>query len=137
MREGTGPCRLEEAFRQELFRLINQYLSFPEDATLGKIVRTLVTFQQVRVAVEELCQRTCVTVLPEAPAGQWNDSCVLTEIPQIVRAVRDLRTVPRAEQANPECSPNTELIPAWRSDKPKKVGRGVRATKRPSRDAGK
>jgi hypothetical protein len=29
-------CRLEEAFRQELFRLLNQYLS-SRDATLGKL----------------------------------------------------------------------------------------------------
>ncbi len=41
MRDRTGPCRLEEAFRQELFRLINKYLSFPEDATPGAILRTL------------------------------------------------------------------------------------------------
>ena len=47
MRNRSGECRLEEAFRQELFRLINQYLSFPEDATLGAIGRTLVNFQQV------------------------------------------------------------------------------------------
>jgi hypothetical protein len=45
MRNLTGQCHLEEAFRQELFRLINQYLSFPEGATLGAIVRTLVNFQ--------------------------------------------------------------------------------------------
>ena len=64
MRGRTRQCRLEEAFRQELFRLIDQYLSSPQDATLGKIVRTLVNFQQVRAAVEELCQRTCVAVLP-------------------------------------------------------------------------
>jgi hypothetical protein len=65
MRNLTGQCHLEEAFRQELFRLINQYLSFPEDATLGAIVRTLVNFQQVSalldaydstlVMVDELC----------------------------------------------------------------------------------
>jgi hypothetical protein len=65
MRNRTGQCRLEEAFRQELLRLINQYLSFPDDATLGAIVRTLVNFQQVSalleaydsalVMVDELC----------------------------------------------------------------------------------
>ncbi len=44
MRNRTGQCRLEEAFLQGLFRLINQYLSFPEDATLGAIVRTLDNF---------------------------------------------------------------------------------------------
>ena len=52
MRNRTGQCRLEEAFRQELFRLINQYLSFPEDATLGAIVRTLVNFRQVSAVLE-------------------------------------------------------------------------------------
>ena len=52
MRNRTGPCRLEEAFRQELFRLIKQYLSFPEDATLGAIGRTLVNFQQVSALLE-------------------------------------------------------------------------------------
>ena len=67
MRDRTGQCRLEEAFRQELFRLINQYLSFPEDATLGAIVRTLLNFQQVSalleaydsalVIVDELCEK--------------------------------------------------------------------------------
>jgi hypothetical protein len=76
MHERTRQCRLEEAFRQELFRLINQYLSSPEDRTLGAIVRTLVNFRQVWAAVEELCQRTCVAVLPGASVGQWNDSCV-------------------------------------------------------------
>ena len=53
MRDRTGEqCRLEEAFCQELFRLINQYLSFPEDATLGAIGRTLVNFQQVSAVLE-------------------------------------------------------------------------------------
>ena len=52
MRNRTGQCRLEEAFRQALFRLINQYLSFPEDATLGAIVRTLVNFRQASAVVE-------------------------------------------------------------------------------------
>jgi hypothetical protein len=52
MREWTPQSHLQEAFRQELFRLINQYLSFPDDATHGKIVRTLVTFQQAREALE-------------------------------------------------------------------------------------
>jgi hypothetical protein len=71
MRNRTGHCRLEEAFRQQLFRLINQYLSFPEDATLGAIVRTLVNFQQVTavletydstlVMVDELCgEQPCI-----------------------------------------------------------------------------
>jgi hypothetical protein len=52
MRNLTGQCHLEEAFRQELFRLINQYLSFPEDATLGATLRTLVNFQQVSAVIE-------------------------------------------------------------------------------------
>jgi hypothetical protein len=52
MREWTPQSHLQEAFRQELFRLINRYLSFPDDATHGKIVRTLVTFQQARAALE-------------------------------------------------------------------------------------
>jgi hypothetical protein len=52
MRNRTEECRLEEAFRQELFRLINQYLSFPEDATLGVIVRILVNFQEVSSLLE-------------------------------------------------------------------------------------
>src|SRR5271157_3403298 len=52
MRNRTGQCRLEEAFRQELFRLINQYLSFPEDATLGAILRTLANLQQVSALLE-------------------------------------------------------------------------------------
>jgi hypothetical protein len=75
MRERSRLCRLEEAFRQELFRLLNQYLSGPEDATLGKIARTLVEFQQVRAAVEKLCNRTCLA-LPGTSVGQLNDSCV-------------------------------------------------------------
>jgi hypothetical protein len=61
MRDRTGQCRLEEAFRQELFRLINQYLSFPEDATLGAIGRTLANFQQVS-ALLEAYDRTLVIV---------------------------------------------------------------------------
>jgi hypothetical protein len=53
MRNRTGgQCRLEEAFRQELFRLINQYLSVPEGATLGATLRTLVNFQQVSAVIE-------------------------------------------------------------------------------------
>src|SRR5580693_5618491 len=62
MRNRSGEqCRLEEAFRLELFRLINQYLSFPEDATLGAIARTLVNFQQVS-ALLEAYDRTPVIV---------------------------------------------------------------------------
>src|ERR1039458_4006301 len=52
MREWTPQSHLEEAFRKVLFRLVNQYLSFPEDAAHGKIVRTLVAFQQARAALE-------------------------------------------------------------------------------------
>jgi hypothetical protein len=76
MRWRTRQCRLEEAFRQEMFRLINQYLSSPGDVTLGRIVRLLVNFQQVRAAVQGLCQRTCMAVSPGTSAGQLNDSCV-------------------------------------------------------------
>jgi len=59
MREWTPQSHLQEAFRKELFRPINQYLSFPDDATHGKIVRTLVTFQQARAALGD-CASTLV-----------------------------------------------------------------------------
>jgi hypothetical protein len=75
MHKRTRQCRLEAAFRQELLRLIDQYLSSPQDATLGKIVRTLVNFQQVRATVEELCQRTCVAVLPGNRLGIERQLC--------------------------------------------------------------
>src|ERR1039457_5275945 len=75
MRERTRQCRLEEAFRQELFRLINHYVNSPEDATLGKIVATLVNFQQIRAAAEELCQRTCVAVLSGASVTASHTPC--------------------------------------------------------------
>jgi hypothetical protein len=52
MREWTPRAHLEEAFRQELFGLIDQYIRFPDDATLGKINRTLATFQQVVMSLE-------------------------------------------------------------------------------------
>jgi hypothetical protein len=68
MRERTRQCGLEEAFRQDVFRLISQYLGSPEDATLGKIVRMLVNYQHVWAAVEEPCERTCVAVLPPVSA---------------------------------------------------------------------
>jgi hypothetical protein len=68
MREWTQQCRWEEAFRQELFRLINQYVNSPKDATLGRIVRTLVNFQQIKATVEERCQRTCLAILSEKSA---------------------------------------------------------------------
>ena len=67
---GFHQCRLREAFRKELFRLIDQYLSSPEDATLGKTVRTLVTFQQVSEAVDDLCQHACVACLPRTSSRQ-------------------------------------------------------------------
>jgi hypothetical protein len=59
MHEWTPQSHLEEAFRKELFRLIDQYLSFPEDATLGKIVCALVTFKQARAALED-CAGTLI-----------------------------------------------------------------------------
>ena len=52
MREWTPRAHLEEAFRQELFGLVDQYISFPDHATLGKINRTLATFQQVVMSLE-------------------------------------------------------------------------------------
>lgn len=52
MREWTPRAHLEEAFRQELFALVDQYISFPDHATLGKINRTLATFQQVVMSLE-------------------------------------------------------------------------------------
>ena len=98
MREWTRQCRLEEAFRQELFRLLNQYLSSPDDATLGTIVRTLVNYQHVWAAVEEVCQRTCVTVVPGASIGQWNDSGVSNR-KTTARAGRLVsRNLPKAEK---------------------------------------
>ena len=97
MRERTRQCRLKEAFRQELFRLINQYLSSPEDATLGKIVRTLVNYQHVWSAVEELCPCTCVAVLPGASVGNGTTAVFPAETPQNAGAVWYLGTCPRAE----------------------------------------
>lgn len=41
MPEWTPQIHLQEAFRKQLFQLVDQYLSFPDDATHGKIVRTL------------------------------------------------------------------------------------------------
>jgi len=52
MREWTPLTHLQEAFRKQLFQLIDQYLSFPDDATHGRIVRTLVVYQQARTALE-------------------------------------------------------------------------------------
>ncbi len=52
MREWTPQSHLQEAFGQELFRLIDQYLSFPDDATLGKFVHTLVVYQQTKATLE-------------------------------------------------------------------------------------
>jgi hypothetical protein len=52
MREWTPLTHLQEAFRKQLFRPIDQYLSFPDDATHGKIVRTLVMYQQARATLE-------------------------------------------------------------------------------------
>jgi hypothetical protein len=59
MQNRAGQCRLEAAFRQELFRLIDRYLSFPEDATLGAIARTLASFQQVSALIRGLRQHAC------------------------------------------------------------------------------
>ena len=80
MSERIPQCRLGEAFRQGLFRLINKYLSFPEDATLGAIVRTLVNFQQVSAVVEayaplviadELCgKQRCTRRADEVRTGR-------------------------------------------------------------------
>ena len=60
MPKRTGQCRLEEAFRQELFRLINQYLSFPDDATWGAIARTLINFQQASALLEAYDSRLII-----------------------------------------------------------------------------
>jgi hypothetical protein len=60
MPEWTPQRHLQEAFRKELFRLINQYLSFPDDATHGKFMRTLVMYQQAWTALET-CASTLLT----------------------------------------------------------------------------
>jgi len=66
MGERIPQSRLKEGFRKELFRLINQYLSSPEDATLGKIVRTLVNFQEVSAAVGgPMPARLCGSLAPD------------------------------------------------------------------------
>ncbi len=65
MREWTAKSHLEEAFRKELLRLIDEYLSFPDDATLGKIVCTLVTLEQARAALED-CPGTLVMRISNA-----------------------------------------------------------------------
>ena len=93
MRERTPRSHLEEAFRQELLRLINQYLSFPEHATLGKIAHTLVTYQQARAALEahsstllmgtrsvEICGRRGRGTKPgQSARGKFKNYAALTE----------------------------------------------------------
>jgi len=73
---GLGSVVWKKHFAKSCFDLSTSISASPEDATLGKIVGTLVNYQQVWAAVEELCQRTCVAVVPGASIGQWNDSCV-------------------------------------------------------------
>ena len=90
MREWTPQSHLEEAFRKVLFRLVNQYLSFPEDATHGKIVRTLVAFQQARAALEgcagtlvlrtssvESCHPHGRATKPQAAKGKFKNCAAL------------------------------------------------------------
>jgi hypothetical protein len=56
--------------------LIDQYLSFPDEATHGRIIRTLVMYQQARMVLESeanntlLMQRGRVSMAEEAKPGQ-------------------------------------------------------------------
>jgi hypothetical protein len=90
MRQWTPQSHLQEAFRKELFRLINQYLSFPDDATHGKIVRTLVTFQQAVDGDGPMCSqpRTCRQSLRNAVFLPWGQSFnfLFAACPDFVRA---------------------------------------------------
>jgi hypothetical protein len=76
MPEWTPLTHLQEAFRKQLFRLIDQYLSFPDEATHGRIIRTLVMYQQARMVLESeanntlLMQRGRVSMAEEAKPGQ-------------------------------------------------------------------
>jgi hypothetical protein len=76
MPEWTPLTHLQEAFRKQLFRLIDQYLSFPDEATHGRIIRTLVMYQQARMVLESeanntlLMQRGRVSMAAEAKPGQ-------------------------------------------------------------------
>jgi len=75
MPEWTPLTHLQEAFRKQLFRLIDQYLSFPDEATHGRIIRTLVMYQQARMVLESeantlLMQRGRVSMAEKAKPGQ-------------------------------------------------------------------
>src|ERR1022692_1629710 len=114
MREWTPQSHLEEAFRKVLFRLVNQYLSFPEDVTHGKIVRTLVAFQQARAALED-CAGTLVlrtsseenchphgrgTKPGQAAKGKFKNCAALT------RSLRNAVLHQRIKSSNPLPSAN-------------------------------
>jgi hypothetical protein len=77
MREWTPRAHLEEAFRQELFALVDQYISFPDHATL-KINRTLATFQQVVMSLESsfgtLVERTNIVERGARPGSARSKS---------------------------------------------------------------
>jgi hypothetical protein len=75
MPEWTPLTHLQEAFRKQLFRLIDQYLSFPDEATHGRIIRTLVMYQQARMVLESeantlLMQRDRVSMAEEEKPGK-------------------------------------------------------------------
>jgi hypothetical protein len=56
MKELSLRQHVELAFRRKLFKLVDRYLSFPEDATLGEIIRTLVNFSDIVSALDRsLC----------------------------------------------------------------------------------
>jgi hypothetical protein len=58
MKEPSLRRHLELAFRRKLFKLIDQYLNFPQDATLGEIIRTLVNFADLVSALDRSLEIT-------------------------------------------------------------------------------
>jgi hypothetical protein len=58
MKELSLRQHVELAFRRKLFKLVDQYLNFPEDATLGEIIRTLVNFSDIVSALDRSLEIT-------------------------------------------------------------------------------
>jgi hypothetical protein len=86
MPEWTPLTHLQEAFRKQLFRLIDQYLSFPDEATHGRIIRTLVMYQQARMVLESEAN-----TLP-MQTGALNGARTVTRLWKIQRSGNRLTT---------------------------------------------
>lgn len=92
MRDWTPHRRIEEAFRRELFRMVNQYINFRESATWGEINEVIGNLNTVSNALDDYATNMAermVSAVEVSNANSWREAArQSTRSGQMYKALR-------------------------------------------------